>query len=49
MVKRLTIIIALLLVLAVPSISTAFGKYSDKSLCDFPFGNYGAFLVYFDQ
>ena len=45
MVKRLTIIIALVLVLAMPSISTAFWK----SLCDFPFGNYGTFSVYFDQ
>jgi hypothetical protein len=45
MVKRLTIIIALVLVLAMPSISTAFGK----SLCDFPFGDSGTFSVYFDQ
>ena len=49
MVKRLTIIIALALVLALPSISTAFGNYFGKSLCDFPFGNYGTFSVYFDQ
>ncbi|CAB1062742.1 hypothetical protein D1BOALGB6SA_7524 [Olavius sp. associated proteobacterium Delta 1] len=49
MIKRLTIIIALVLVLAVPNISTAFGNYFGKSLCDFPFGDYGAFSVYFDQ
>ena len=49
MVKRLTIIIALVIVLAVPSISTAFGNYFGKSLCDFPFGTYGTFSVYFDQ
>jgi len=45
MVKRLTIIIVLVLVMAMPSISTAFVK----SLCNFPFGNYGTFSVYFDQ
>lgn len=49
MIKRLTIIIALFLVLALPNISTAFGNCFRKSLCDFPFGNYGAFSVYFDQ
>jgi hypothetical protein len=49
MVKRLTIIIALVIVLAVPSISTAFGNHFGKSLCDFPFGNSGAFSAYFDQ
>ena len=49
MIKRLTIIIALVIVLALPNLSTAFGKHLGKSLCDFPFGNYGAFSVYFDQ
>ena len=49
MIKRLTISMALVIVLAVPNISTAFGKYFGKSLCDFPFGEGGAFSVYFDQ
>jgi hypothetical protein len=37
MIKRLTIIIALVMILAVPNISAAFENNFRKSLCDFPF------------
>jgi hypothetical protein len=49
MIKRLTIIIALVMILAVPNISTAFENNFRKSLCDFPFGNFGQFEVKYDQ
>lgn len=49
MIKRLNIIIVLVLVFAVPNISTAFRNNFAKSLCDFPFGEYGTFEVSYDQ
>jgi hypothetical protein len=45
MFKRLSVITALVFVLAIPTMAAAFGE----SLCDYPFGTYGIFETKFDQ
>ena len=49
MIKRLFVITALVVVLAIPPMAAAFERPFVKSLCDFPFGDYGYFEVRFDQ
>ena len=49
MIKRLFVITALVVVLAIPTMAAAFERPFVKSLCDFPFGDYGFFEVRFDQ
>jgi len=49
MIKRLFVITALVVVLAIPTMAAAFERPFVKSLCDFPFGDSGYFEVRFDQ
>lgn len=49
MKKKWAIFLILVLFMAVPKISTAFGNFFNKSLCDFPFGTGGYFNVKYDQ
>ena len=49
MIKRLSIITALIVVLAIPTLAAAWGRPFGKSLCEFPFGDYGSFDVRYDQ
>ncbi|MDY6789805.1 MAG: hypothetical protein SWH54_00930 [Thermodesulfobacteriota bacterium] len=49
MIKRLFVVTALAVALAMPSMVGAFGHSFGKSLCDFPFGDSGYFEVRFDQ
>jgi hypothetical protein len=49
MIKRLSVIVALIVVLVIPTMAAAWGWHFGKSLCDFPFGDYGSFSVYYDQ
>ena len=49
MFKRLCVITALAVVLAIPTMAGAWGRHFVKSLCEFPFGESGNFNVYFDQ
>ena len=49
MIKRLFVITALVVVLAMPAVALAFGGFGSKSLCEFPFGSYGGASIYYDQ
>ena len=49
MIKRLFVITALVVVLAIPTMAAAFERPFVKSLCDFPFGDGGFFEVRYDQ
>jgi hypothetical protein len=49
MKKNWAIFMILLFFVAIPNVSTAFGNFFNKSLCDFPFGQDGTFSAYYDQ